>query len=154
MPMNATAAERIQAAIQVDADAGCWVWQRSKNPDGYGRIRFQGRVRLAHRFAYETFVGPIPEGMELDHVRDRGCRFRHCVNPDHLEPVTSAENTRRGMAPNHLTHRTGVCRRGHAITGDNAARASDGRTRCRECLNASGRQRARRYRAKLARAGS
>lgn len=80
----------------VDPETGCHLWQRYINPDGYGRIRVNGRTINAHVYYYELKFGPVPEGMELDHVRERGCRYRHCVNADHLEPVTTGENQRRG----------------------------------------------------------
>lgn len=80
----------------VDQDTGCWVWQLCKNPEGYGRInrREWGAPRPAHRVYYERFKGPIPTGLELDHL----CRNPACVNPDHLEPVTAAQNVQRGRA--------------------------------------------------------
>jgi hypothetical protein len=69
---------------------GCWIWQRGLNRvSGYGMM---GR-RFAHRFVYEREVGPIPKGMELDHL----CRVGACANPDHLEAVTKSENARRGL---------------------------------------------------------
>src|SRR5208337_4315885 len=71
----------------------CWIWQRAKHPLGYGSSSGDGEDRIAHRMIYKRHRGPIPEGLELDHL----CRQTSCVNPDHLEPVTHAENMRRGV---------------------------------------------------------
>lgn len=74
----------------------CWIWTGAKTAGGYGTfVVSTGNATTAHRFAYEHFNGPIPDGMEIDHVWDRGCRRLDCVNPDHLEPVTSSENKLR-----------------------------------------------------------
>jgi hypothetical protein len=71
----------------------CWLWTAFKNRDGYGRFNAGGNQPvLVHRFAYELLVGPIAEGLELDHL----CRVRACVRPEHLEPVPHRENLRRG----------------------------------------------------------
>lgn len=75
-------------------DTPCWIWQRAIGSDGYGNLGLNGKFWKAHRFIYQREVGPIPEGLTLDHL----CRVRCCVNPDHLEPVTNAENVRRGAA--------------------------------------------------------
>lgn len=74
-----------------EPNTGCWLYTNVFN-NGYGQIQINGRDTLAHRTAYEYFKGPIPEGLELDHL----CRTKACVNPDHLEPVTRSENVRRG----------------------------------------------------------
>lgn len=74
----------------------CWVWQGVPDgSNGYGRLRVEGRRTPAHRYFYERANGPVPNGLVLDHL----CRTPLCVNPDHLEPVTIAENTRRGNLP-------------------------------------------------------
>lgn len=86
----------------VDPETGCWLWQLKRDRHGYGRVRRTGRgealVQLAHRWVYEELVGPIPEGLVIDHL----CRNPPCVNPKHLEPVTPGENFRRGTRGSHL----------------------------------------------------
>lgn len=74
-------------------DSPCWVWQRALDKQGYGCAWSEQRLRGAHRVIYELLVGPIPDGLELDHL----CRVPACVNPDHLEPVSRSENIRRGL---------------------------------------------------------
>ena len=70
----------------------CWQWTASRDRDGYGRF-LVGKNLHAHRLAYETLVGPIPDGLESDHL----CRNRPCVCPAHIEPVTHAVNKQRGV---------------------------------------------------------
>jgi hypothetical protein len=74
---------------------GCWIWQKYKDKDGYGQFKFNGVAWRAHRFSYELYVGPIPEGMDLDHT----CHIRRCVNPEHLEPVTHEDNMKNLRKP-------------------------------------------------------
>lgn len=71
---------------------GCWIWQGYLTPAGYGRAHMDGNMRPAHRVVYTHLVAPVPRELVLDHL----CRVRACVNPDHMEPVTNAENLRRG----------------------------------------------------------
>lgn len=86
--------ERLLGGYVVDEN-GCWIWQGQPGvTNGYGRISIANAVLYVHRVSYETFVGPIPEGLTIDHV----CRVRLCMHPGHLEPVTVEENTRREMA--------------------------------------------------------
>lgn len=107
----------------------CWEWQGNINHAGYGRYNYN----LAHRLIWEALVGPIPNGLTLDHL----CRNRKCVNPDHLEPVTRGENVRRGVAIEvnrrrklALTH----CAHGHRFTPENTYIApKTGKRNCRTC---------------------
>jgi hypothetical protein len=71
----------------------CWVWRCPLDKDGYAQVTVDNRRCRAHKVYYEKAKGPVPDGLDLDHL----CRVRHCVNPDHLEPVTNLENTRRGL---------------------------------------------------------
>jgi hypothetical protein len=105
--------------------------------EGYGKFWLDGRAQLAHRIAYELNVGPIGDGLHIDHL----CRNRACVRPDHLEPVTIRDNLMRG--PSTLaainaakTH----CRNGHEFDAVNTYRPTDGSRMCRECMRASDRR--------------
>jgi hypothetical protein len=84
-------------------DDGCWLWTGAINHNGYGIFAVDGKkVARAHRVAYELEVGPIPFGLHLDHVEERGCTSRACVNPAHLEPVTQRVNNERAAARRKL----------------------------------------------------
>jgi hypothetical protein len=103
---------------------GCWMWT-STVAGRYGQIRYKGRQYPAHRFMYEMMIGPIPDGLQLDHL----CRNNLCVRPDHLEPVTCRENLRRGENSNRRkTH----CPQGHEYTLENTEMNQHSR-RCKEC---------------------
>lgn len=107
-------------------EEGCWVWNGARTGEGYGNICHGGRWFPVHRLAYTILVGPIPEGMQLDHL----CRKRPCWNPEHLEPVTNAENTLRGLRGRMVTK----CAQGHPYNIGNTGRHGKGRRRhCLEC---------------------
>lgn len=110
----------------------CWIWQGPINVHGYGRVTLGERRLMAHRCMYEMAKGPIPKGLDIDHL----CRVRACVNPDHMEPVTRAENVRRGQSPAMLTVKTNHCQRGHEMTPENTIIVkSTGARKCRTCVN-------------------
>ena len=113
----------------------CWPWLASQNGMGYGQFRVGSlrdgsrRLVLAHRTAYELLVGPIPEGLTLDHL----CRNPQCVNPAHLEHVTNAENIHRGEGGLFNARKT-HCQQGHPYGGDNLYVTPETLIRvCREC---------------------
>jgi hypothetical protein len=124
--------DRFLAKIRVNKVTGCWEWTASKQPSGYGQIRSEGTTKYAHRVAYELFVGPIPEGYEIDHV----CRNRGCVNPDpkHLEAVPHRINWERGNSPSAIFHKHSHCRHGHEYTTENTKyNKKTGLRECRQC---------------------
>lgn len=112
------------------AGNGCWIWNHVPTNSGYGAFCLDRIPRAAHRVVYELIKGPIPQGMQLDHL----CRNRVCVNPDHLEPVTCRENLLRGSethaARNAIkTH----CKYGHPFSGANLGADRHGYKRCLTC---------------------
>lgn len=130
--------ERLQSKISPEPMSGCWLWIGACDRDGYGKATRENRSERAHRVVYEAIMAKVPAGLQLDHK----CRVRCCVNPDHLEPVTGAENTRRGLNANRSK---AACPRGHAYTDENTMLRSGGRF-CRECDRARCRERAARVR--------
>ena len=106
----------------------CWLWIGARS-SGYGRVRYNGKTRIAYRLVYELLVGPIPENLELDHL----CRNRSCVNPDHLDPVTRLENQRRSPISRATIHGSKeFCPNGHRYTPENT-RIYRGSRYCRTC---------------------
>lgn len=113
--------------ISIEA-SGCWLWTGARSGSGYGNLWANGRNALAHRVVWESLVGPIPPGLTLDHL----CRNQLCVNPDHLEVVTTKVNTMRGTSFAAVNARKTQCPRGHPYEGKNLIRYGNGRF-CRAC---------------------
>lgn len=114
-----------------DQKSGCLLWQGPISPEGYPRL---GKTYV-HRKVYEECVGPIPAGYQVDHVAERGCCYRHCIEPTHLEAVTQADNIRRQsnmVRQIQATH----CPQGHPYVGENLRlRIVNERVKrgCRQC---------------------
>lgn len=143
--MDARALTRWNA--KVSRTSGCWLFTGCTKPDGYGRFFYEGKQALAHRVGYEHFVGPIPAGLSLDHL----CRVRNCVNPAHLEPVTHAENVKRGIGPTAINATKTHCVHGHPFDEANTyIHPTRGDRTCRACRIISIRASNIRRRARLA----
>ncbi len=130
-PMSAemlTLPERFWA--KVNKTETCWLWTGAHTPLGYGRFSVgQHRLVCAHRWAYEAVLGPIPEGLVIDHL----CRVPACVNPSHLEPVTTRINNLRGIGYTAQRAAQTQCVNGHDFTVENTY-VRPNRTRdCRRC---------------------
>jgi len=131
--------------VRVNKTDTCWLWTGTKTPDGYPKLyvgygRDESMYVLAHRYSYEQFVGPIPSGLTIDHVKARGCTTKLCVNPDHLEAVTNVENVMRGngicVRHKNQTH----CIHDHPFDDENTVYSKNGKQRsclaCRKTSNA------------------
>lgn len=131
--------ERLSNRFWPKVEVGlCWHWLSTTGGQPgrtYGTISVAGGMWYAHRVAWELLVGPIPEDMTIDHL----CRNRYCVNPDHMELVTRAENVRRGETAAVRRNRNRICKKGHPIIGENVyvTNAAKGWARCRTCFRAA-----------------
>lgn len=168
-PQGRSIEERFWSNV-VEDPSGCWIWTGGKTRGGYGQFTPittgpEAKTWKAHRFAYDIMVGPIPDGLQLDHL----CRVRHCVNPEHLEPVTAQVNTLRGIgvsalnakkircpscqgaytldanggrkcnrciARRALAKKLSLCKRGHPLVDGNVHIYADGKRRCMTCFRA------------------
>jgi hypothetical protein len=124
----------------VEKTATCWLWTAKKvDGKGYGQIVLSGhhgKTAQVHRVVYEALVGPIPEGLQLDHL----CRVRRCCRPNHLEPVTQTENQRRGFGFAGVNARKTHCAQGHPFDDANTIIRKRGGRDCRICARAAWRQ--------------
>lgn len=120
----------IRARIGQPDENGCWPWLGAINVHGYGNFHaYDGKSLRAHRVVYELMVGPIPDGLVIDHL----CRVRHCVNPSHMEPVPPEVNVLRGVGPTAINRLKSECVRGHEFTPENTADTGRGGRRCKTC---------------------
>lgn len=133
--MTRTLESRFWSKVNQSDMNGCWIWTGRQNGFGYGLIAEHGsrmisrRRLMAHRVAYELLVGPIPDGLTLDHL----CRTRLCVNPAHLEPVTKKVNLLRSPYTwGGRNSRKTTCPKGHPLSGENLL-VSRGKRICRTC---------------------
>lgn len=111
----------------------CWLWTGPQQGLGYGQASLNRKPTLVHRMSWKLINGPIPEGLVLDHL----CRVRHCVNPEHMEPVTMRENILRGVGRGAINAKKTHCKRGHPLRGYNVVYTIIKKRRigrhCREC---------------------
>jgi len=121
---NKRLAERFWVSFIEDSLTGCWNWNRRIKKPGYGRFVIKVIEVYAHRFAYELLRGNIPTGLSIDHL----CRNKKCVNPDHLEPVSVRENSRRGNVMD-----VKLCKRNHPQTPENKFIKKSGKSECKLC---------------------
>lgn len=135
---NRATMEKVLNRIKI-VESGCWEWLGCKGTRGYGEVTFHRKHRMVHRLVWEHLIGPIPDGFVLDHL----CRNPACCNVAHLEPVTPAENVRRGNSGEHQRLKT-HCPKGHPYDNTfvykSGERAGKTHRRCRTCLNEGGRR--------------
>ncbi len=126
--------ERFNARLVPDPESGCVLWTVRLNRAGYGVIRMDGREQQVHRVTWELEVGPVPDGMELDHVLARGCVHRNCANVAHLEPVTHRENLLRSPVTVAALHAAQThCIHGHPFDVANTHWRKAGGRACLAC---------------------
>jgi hypothetical protein len=129
--------DRFMEKVEVN-EAGCWIWQSPPNSKGYGNFSVCDRQLGAHRAAYELFIGPIPEGLQVDHFE---CDTPSCVNPDHLQAATPKENTLRSVGNlAAINARKTHCKHGHEFDSANTRIRPNGSRACRRCACDSARR--------------
>lgn len=126
--------ERLLNLSMPEPNTGCWIWFGDSVKGGYGRSSVASKKKLAHRLSYETFIGPIPEGLTIDHL----CNNTSCINPQHLQPKTQKDNTLSSKINIATINKAKThCPKGHEYNIVNTFVHKDGRRDCRTCRNAS-----------------
>lgn len=120
----------------VNKTDGCWLWTSRLDKSGYGQFKVGNKNFTAHKISFELSKGKVPDGLELDHL----CRVRHCINPDHLEPVTKRENCLRGISFAAINAAKTMCANGHELTKENTYIRPNGHRDCRACIRSRSRQ--------------
>ncbi|MGC0144426.1 HNH endonuclease signature motif containing protein [Pseudactinotalea sp. Z1732] len=138
-----TLTERFWSKVTECPKAGCWVWTAAHNSRGYGQWAVDGVSKSVHRLTYQAFVGPIPSGLQIDHL----CMNKSCCNPQHLEAVTGVVNVARFAAT--VTH----CKYGHPLEGENV-RWRGNRRQCKTCAREDSAARREQWRARRAAEGN
>lgn len=129
----------------IDYTDSCWLWQGALDKDGYGHFTPYRKRKSSHRYSYEIMVDDIPEGLVIDHL----CRVRNCVNPNHLEAVSSLTNILRGYGAAAINRRKAECINGHDLKGDNLyIQKKTNKRFCRACDRRRGAEYERRKRFK------
>ena len=119
--------DRLWAKVEITGF--CWLWTGATDSHGYGKFKLDRRDRGAHRLVYEILVGPIPPGLQMDHL----CRVRRCVNPDHLDVVTNRDNALRGWGFAAANATKTHCSKGHPFDVINTRVRINGGRQCRAC---------------------
>jgi hypothetical protein len=140
MPVPRPLIDKLMGHVLPVTESGCWLWMASLDSKGYAQINIgtfgHAKMCRAHRISYELHIGPIPEGLQLDHL----CRVRSCINPTHLEPVTMLTNVQRGLGGSNGGKARGAiaraathCTRGHEYTPENTLVSKRNHRFCRAC---------------------
>jgi hypothetical protein len=141
MPKRSATPVEVVLSRTTVTEKGCWLWNGSPNRSGYGQIKVDGRWPVVHKIVYEAFVGPVPEGMQLDHLCHdprrctlaSECPHRRCVRPSHMLPATPRENTLRSNAVTAVNAARTHCVNGHEFTEANTYVRPTGGRMCRAC---------------------